>query len=158
MMLSVAQKLVLSLVVIAVPLAPVMAMTPQCCAVGRTADADQACCCSRRAVEKPLASCCAAKQKSCCAQRQSTQKPSAAAADQERLATSGCCCKARGSQPAVLEKRSTESHGLDSLVALCAVGSFVWTSADRPVVSPVMGPPPTAARHSYHALYCRWLI
>lgn len=156
MMLSVAQKLVLSLVVIAVPLAPVMAMTPLCCAVGRTSDANQPCCCARRAAEKSLASCCAAKQskqKSCCAKKQAP-----ADAGQERLANSGCCCKARGSQPAVIEKRSTEPRELDLLVAVCAADSLVWTSAERPVVSPVMGPPPTAARHSFHALYCRWII
>ena len=156
MMLSVAQKLVLSLVVIAVPLAPVMAMTPLCCAVGRTSDANQACCCARRSVEKSLASCCAAKQsqqKSCCAKKQVP-----ADSGHQRLANAGCCCKARGSQPAVIEKRSTDPRELDSLVAIGAVDSLVWTSADRLVVSPVMGPPPTAVSHSFHALYCRWII
>ena len=147
---TIAQRIALALLVVAVLGAPVMGSLPTCCA--KRASGEQSCCCRKHGpAATSTAGCCAKSRTGCCGQNK------AETAIAIKAAAPSCCCKARSPLQAVPEEQArielrSKQISMVAATAHSAISSQMaahWPALSQRDVAP--GPP-------RQVLLCRWLV
>jgi hypothetical protein len=153
MVSSLAKRIAVAMLMMALLGAPVLASVPTCCSKG--AAAGKTCCCrSQQSAQpnntEPTKSCCS-KAKACCG----AEKVVAASAIKPPAST--CSCKARRSIPAIPEEQSRPELRVNPMLV---VGIAVDRISVLPMTMglPALGQVNSEPRPARQVLYCRWLI
>jgi hypothetical protein len=162
---TLARRLAVGVLTIAVSGSPVLASVPTCCHAATATDR-QACCCRQHgpaadvaAADGPVASrsCCAKHAKACCAAHQAAVVVSSVISS-AKPSQKDCCCKLTRPLVGVPEDQTQSESWAKSIFSAGETLQFNAASLEQLAILPVRGQVDVKPGPPLQSLLCRWLV